>query len=348
MRFACPHCKTKYQIPAEKLTDGVVRVRCKTCQKVIAVRKPAEKRSEQPLVDPNTHWHFVEGEDRVGPKPLPELEAAIRSGRVAPDSYAWKPGMESWQRIQEIPALQPILSELRSTAPAPTPPSLPAPEAAPARSRIIPGATPAGGGNRKPVPGRKAQFKRGSAPSPKRGAARGTSKGPTPTPGRRFGGSGKVPTRPMGRAAQKPVLEEEGKPLTGEDASVAIPEAVAPPGFESKATPPDAPVAPVEELTQDVQQEEVPAAATPSSLDSGPGNTALDDLDKTIGDPDVIPSLPLEATEEEPAPAVDPFAATLPANDMPEARRPSRRRRRSRDRLECARESHKTGNPGTR
>ena len=40
MRFSCPHCSTQYRIPPEKLADRILRIRCKVCGNVLAVRDP--------------------------------------------------------------------------------------------------------------------------------------------------------------------------------------------------------------------------------------------------------------------------------------------------------------------
>ena len=134
MRFACPYCQTKYQIPAEKLTAGVVRVQCKVCTKIIAVRNPksAAAGGNQPgasaphSVDPNQHWHFVRGEDRTGPHPKAFLEKAIQSGEVTGEAHAWRPGMESWEQLKNIPDFQNLFAAPPSPpprAPETTPPT---------------------------------------------------------------------------------------------------------------------------------------------------------------------------------------------------------------------------------
>ena len=125
MRFACPYCQTKYQIPAEKLTAGVVRVQCKVCTKIIAVRNPKSagsggSKADQPVphsVDPNQHWHFVKGEERTGPHPKEVLEQAIQSGEITADTHAWRPGMDSWEQLKNIADFQNMIAAPPSPPP---------------------------------------------------------------------------------------------------------------------------------------------------------------------------------------------------------------------------------------
>jgi len=50
MRIACSRCQTKYEVPDEKLSRGVVKVRCSKCGHTFAVRiRPTSEESEPPF-----------------------------------------------------------------------------------------------------------------------------------------------------------------------------------------------------------------------------------------------------------------------------------------------------------
>src|SRR5215510_6106247 len=49
MKFVCDRCQTKYSIADDKVRGKVLKVRCKTCQKVITVREPGARPSQGSL-----------------------------------------------------------------------------------------------------------------------------------------------------------------------------------------------------------------------------------------------------------------------------------------------------------
>jgi predicted Zn finger-like uncharacterized protein len=104
MRIACSRCQTKYNIPADKLAAGVIKVRCTKCGHVFGVRMKSP------------------GEEPTAPPPEPELPIAAATPpepEVPPPTPPEAPA--------EVPAETPfeIPPEVPAEVPVETPPEVP-------------------------------------------------------------------------------------------------------------------------------------------------------------------------------------------------------------------------------
>jgi hypothetical protein len=54
---------------------------------------------------PPATWHFAAAGRSVGPCGREELRAAVRDGRLGPDTLVWSPGMPDWRRAAEVAEL---------------------------------------------------------------------------------------------------------------------------------------------------------------------------------------------------------------------------------------------------
>ncbi len=68
-----------------------------------------------------TVWHYVVGQERLGPVSEGEIGGLIREGRITRDTLVWKPGFEGWRAAEK--ALAPLFAE--TPPPIPTPPLVP-------------------------------------------------------------------------------------------------------------------------------------------------------------------------------------------------------------------------------
>jgi len=63
-------------------------------------------------------WHLVEGGRPVGPLALAQLQEAVATGRLGPETLVWSAGMSNWVPAAGVPQLAALLA-----APPPPPPS---------------------------------------------------------------------------------------------------------------------------------------------------------------------------------------------------------------------------------
>lgn len=69
-----------------------------------------------------TVWHYVVGQERLGPVSDPEIGVLIRNGSISRETLVWKPGFDGWRAAGD--ALASLFTE--TPPPIPTPPSVPA------------------------------------------------------------------------------------------------------------------------------------------------------------------------------------------------------------------------------
>ena len=62
-------------------------------------------------------WYHLQGEQQLGPLELDTMRRLVMTGTLAPDTYVWSDGMETWLRARDVPALVPPES-LRDELPA--------------------------------------------------------------------------------------------------------------------------------------------------------------------------------------------------------------------------------------
>ena len=109
MKIICDNCRTKYSIADEKVRGKVFKIRCKKCQNIIVVRgtqqeDPAPAQQEQDGYGDEDQgdtpvWHMVIDREQVGPMTVPEVRDRYASGDINEETYIWREGMGSWQRL---------------------------------------------------------------------------------------------------------------------------------------------------------------------------------------------------------------------------------------------------------
>ena len=119
MRFSCPYCSTDYRIAPDKLSSEIIKVQCRVCDNVFAVRAPAdeEELKETEFSGPPSHadtegdspnaghWFHVHRGEKKGPFSLEELSSLVADGTIEETTYVWRPGMEGWLRAAEVEGL---------------------------------------------------------------------------------------------------------------------------------------------------------------------------------------------------------------------------------------------------
>ncbi|GEJ55928.1 GYF domain-containing protein [Anaeromyxobacter diazotrophicus] len=142
MKFACDSCGSQYMISDEKVGPNGVKVRCKKCGNVVAVKRPPASAPEvspapsperaagapeggleselghafdsafgtggpagpaaSPPADLGDDWYVAVDDNQVGPLPAEGVKTRWESGEVGPDTLAWRPGMADWVPISTI------------------------------------------------------------------------------------------------------------------------------------------------------------------------------------------------------------------------------------------------------
>ncbi|QDT65682.1 SPFH domain-containing protein [Calycomorphotria hydatis] len=79
---------------------------------------PAQAPAMAPPPPPVQAWHVAVGGKTQGPFPMPQLQQAIMSGQLTPDTLVWTAGMDGWKAAGQVPNLV----SLFSSNPTPPPP----------------------------------------------------------------------------------------------------------------------------------------------------------------------------------------------------------------------------------
>jgi len=92
---------------------------------------------------PAGEWYVAIGQAQVGPLPIAEVRKKWEGGDIGPDSLVWKPGLEDWKPLSQVPELQQFLAPIPRPAGRPRPTGRPPPpsvaSSAPAAA-AVPGA----------------------------------------------------------------------------------------------------------------------------------------------------------------------------------------------------------------
>jgi hypothetical protein len=131
MRTRCLTCRTKYQIPDDRVIGKVLRIRCRKCQNVMKVVGPTDafdprldqhpptltgvrpyrpdaaqsKVTTSPHLAEGPVWWCGIGGQRHGPFSAGEIYKLVQRNEIHARTYMWRKGMENWQRIGESPRL---------------------------------------------------------------------------------------------------------------------------------------------------------------------------------------------------------------------------------------------------
>lgn len=101
----CPNCKYENVKEAKYCTE------CGTKLEVIEEEKPAVEEqegagTEQQETIPPTQWHYVKGEESVGPISQEEMQQLIQNKEINENTYVWKEGMEDWILLRDSEFMQ--------------------------------------------------------------------------------------------------------------------------------------------------------------------------------------------------------------------------------------------------
>lgn len=66
-----------------------------------------------PLLKVEDIWFAIRKGQRIGPFTKPALEELLRNGTLHERSFVWRPTMEAWKRLNEVPELASVLSSYR-------------------------------------------------------------------------------------------------------------------------------------------------------------------------------------------------------------------------------------------
>ncbi|HEY6105185.1 MAG TPA: GYF domain-containing protein, partial [Anaeromyxobacteraceae bacterium] len=86
---------------------------------------------------PGNEWYVAVDDQQVGPLAAPAVKGKWESGEIGPDTLVWKPGLDDWKPLSQVPELQRFLS------PVPRPAGRPRAAARPPPPGAVPAPTPA-------------------------------------------------------------------------------------------------------------------------------------------------------------------------------------------------------------
>jgi len=61
---------------------------------------------------PPSHWYYLVGRDKMGPRSLEDMLAMAHAGAIEPDTLVWAPGMDDWRRASDVDELKEPLKVL--------------------------------------------------------------------------------------------------------------------------------------------------------------------------------------------------------------------------------------------
>ena len=105
MKIECPSCHKVYQLPDDRVpADGAgVKVRCKQCGHVIDVQARKDTAASQAVTATEEKWFVAIGSERQGPFTRDQILARIASAEIEAETYAWRKGFKTWERLGDIP-----------------------------------------------------------------------------------------------------------------------------------------------------------------------------------------------------------------------------------------------------
>ncbi len=105
MRVACSRCRTRYEVPDEKLSQRAVRIRCSRCGNLFLVRRKAGPQS-QPADLPEARFEDFETAAGESPEAAPSADSQPEAPASQPQAQAAEPAGEgSLGDLDEIPSL---------------------------------------------------------------------------------------------------------------------------------------------------------------------------------------------------------------------------------------------------
>lgn len=97
MLFSCSRCHTRYKLPDEKVTNRILKVRCKTCGAIVVVRDPRLPPTTRPaprVPKDDPIWYAALEGRQEGPFTRAMLHRFAGESRVDGTTYVWRAGME--------------------------------------------------------------------------------------------------------------------------------------------------------------------------------------------------------------------------------------------------------------
>ncbi len=110
MIFSCARCETRYKLPDDKVSNRVVKVRCRRCGVIIVVRDPS--RPQGATVETEAVWFAaIDGEQR-GPLTAGALQQLIESAVLTASTFVWKVGMGDWLPARDVPEISALIASI--------------------------------------------------------------------------------------------------------------------------------------------------------------------------------------------------------------------------------------------
>ena len=73
----------------------------------------------------DTHWYYVEDQERIGPISRGEMESLYKSSKLNNESFIWRKGMDNWEKLNSVDEFSFLWSKAEAPeGPAPIPRSL--------------------------------------------------------------------------------------------------------------------------------------------------------------------------------------------------------------------------------
>jgi predicted Zn finger-like uncharacterized protein len=133
VNITCEKCHKRYSIADERVRGKSVKIRCKHCQAIMAVKGPPDgarpealpvakqKAAEDrpwddeptraaPALDPTIVWYVMVKGKQQGPFDIRALHTKVKESEVSLRSYVWHQGMGDWKRARDVGELATLFS----------------------------------------------------------------------------------------------------------------------------------------------------------------------------------------------------------------------------------------------
>ncbi len=110
MKIICDSCGAKYSIADEKVQGKVFKIRCKKCSEVIVVKGTddggggggGDYGSAYGNGAGAAEWYVVIDGERDGPITPEEIEAYYTIGKLGPETFVWRDGLDDWVMLNTL------------------------------------------------------------------------------------------------------------------------------------------------------------------------------------------------------------------------------------------------------
>ena len=136
-KVECTACGSRYSLPRARLKGRVLKIRCKSCNKIFEVRDDSAVRSVRSRGQ--RCWFVVLRRERLGPYTAQEIRERFSRGELSGRSFIWRQGMAEWSRLGVAEEFADLSRERDDDEPAALSPAVrPAPKGPGGRSPTLP------------------------------------------------------------------------------------------------------------------------------------------------------------------------------------------------------------------